>query len=136
MERTSLKFLTGLSSDQLSELVVRGMQDKKAQSVVVLNLKRVKNAIADYFIICSGTSDTQIDAIASSVEEEVYKAARQNPWQREGRENKEWVLLDYVDVVVHVFKKDRRAFYALEELWGDAQITHVADQSEPAVQPF
>jgi ribosome-associated protein len=116
-----------ISSDELSQLVVKGMQEKKASSIVIMNLKKVKNAVADYFIICSGNSDTQIDAIADSVEEEIYKLFRQNPWQREGRENKEWVLIDYVDVVAHVFRKDRRDFYALEELWGDAQITHVED---------
>jgi ribosome-associated protein len=103
------------------------MQEKKASSIVIMNLKKVKNAVADYFIICSGNSDTQIDAIADSVEEEIYKLSKQNPWQREGRENKEWVLIDYVDVVAHVFRKDRRDFYALEELWGDAQITHLEE---------
>ena len=114
-----------ISSDELSELVVKGMLEKKAFSIVVLNLKKVRNSVADYFIICSGNSDTQIDAIADSVQEEIYKLSRQDPWQKEGRENKEWVLLDYVDVVAHVFRKDRREFYALEELWGDAQVTHV-----------
>lgn len=124
MEVTNQK-LKSISSDELSQLVIKGMQEKKASSIVIMNLKKVKNAVADYFIICSGNSDTQIDAIADSVEEEIYKLSQQNPWQREGRENKEWVLIDYVDVVAHVFRKDRRAFYALEELWGDAQITHL-----------
>jgi ribosome-associated protein len=124
MEVTNQK-LQRISSDELSQLVIKGMQEKKASSIVIMNLKKVKNAVADYFIICSGNSDTQIDAIADSVEEEIYKLSQQNPWQREGRENKEWVLIDYVDVVAHVFRKDRRDFYALEELWGDAQITHL-----------
>lgn len=114
-----------INSDELSKLVVKGMQEKKGHEIVVLNLTKVKNAVADYFIICSGNSDTQIDAIASSIEEEIYKLSHQDPWQREGRENKEWILLDYVDVVAHVFKKDRREFYALEELWGDAQVTYI-----------
>ena len=124
MEVTNQK-LQSISSDELSQLVIKGMQEKKASSIVIMNLKKVKNAVADYFIICSGSSDTQINAIADSVEEEIYKLSKQNPWQREGRENKEWVLIDYVDVVAHVFRKDRRDFYALEELWGDAQITHL-----------
>jgi ribosome-associated protein len=126
MEVTNQK-LNSISSDELSQLVIKGMQEKKASSIVIMNLKKVKNAVADYFIICSGNSDTQIDAIADSVEEEIYKLSKQNPWQREGRENKEWVLIDYVDVVAHVFRKDRRDFYALEELWGDAQITHLEE---------
>ncbi|TGE10181.1 ribosome silencing factor [Hymenobacter fodinae] len=121
-------------SDKLADVVVRGMQEKKASDIVVLNLKDLKNAVADYFIICSASSDTQIDAIARSVEEEVEKLTGQNPWQTEGRMNREWVLLDYVDVVVHVFLRDRRQFYALEELWGDAEITHVEEETAAAVK--
>ncbi len=117
-------------SDTLADLVVRGMQDKKASDIVVLNLKELKNAVADYFIICSANSDTQIEAIARSVEEEIEKVTGENAWQTEGRTNREWVLLDYVDVVVHVFLRDRRKFYALEELWGDADIRYI--ESEPA----
>ena len=120
-------------SDSLADVVVRGMQEKKAVDIVVLNLKELKNAVADYFVICSASSDTQLDAIARSVEEEVEKLAGQNPWQTEGRTNGEWVLLDYVDVVVHVFLRDRRQFYALEELWGDADIKYL--EEETAVVP-
>ena len=117
-------------SDTLADLVVRGMQDKKASDIVVLNLKELKNAVADYFIICSANSDTQLEAVARSVEEEVEKVTGESPWQTEGRTNREWVLLDYVDVVVHVFLRDRRKFYALEELWGDADIRYI--EAEPA----
>lgn len=117
-----------ITSTQLSELVVKGMLEKKAQEIAVLDLRHVKNAIADYFVICSGGSDTQVDAIADSVEDEVYKAVKQDVWHKEGKENKEWILLDYADVVAHVFKKDRRKFYALEELWGDAKITYLASE--------
>jgi ribosome-associated protein len=119
-------------SDTLAEVVVRGIQDKKGLDIVVLNLKELKNAVADYFIICSAGSDTQLDAVARSVEDEVQKATGQNPWQSEGRTNREWVLLDYVDVVVHVFLRDRRQFYALEELWGDANISYIEPLPEPA----
>ena len=90
-------------SDTLAATVVRGMQERKATDIVVLNLKELTNAVADYFIICSANSDTQLDAIARSVEEEVEKISGESPWQTEGRTNREWVLLDYVDVVVHVF---------------------------------
>ncbi len=117
-------------SDTLADVVVRGMQDRKASDIVVLNLKHLQNAVADYFIICSANSDTQLDAIARSVEEEVEKTSGEMPWQTEGRTNREWVLLDYVDVVVHVFLRDRRKFYSLEELWGDAEIKYV--EEEPA----
>ena len=117
-------------SDTLADVAVRGLQDRKGMDIVVMNLKELKNAVADYFIICSASSDTQLDALARSVEEEVEKVTCQAPWQSEGRTNREWVLLDYVDVVVHVFLRDRRQFYALEELWGDAEITHIEDTAD------
>ncbi|AMR29032.1 ribosome silencing factor RsfS [Hymenobacter psoromatis] len=117
-------------SDTLADVAVRGLQDRKGMDIVVLNLKELKNAVADYFIICSASSDTQLDALARSVEEEVEKVTGQAPWQSEGRTNREWILLDYVDVVVHVFLRDRRQFYALEELWGDAEITHIEDTAD------
>ncbi|MEQ9299980.1 MAG: ribosome silencing factor [Cyclobacteriaceae bacterium] len=111
-----------LDSKNLSDLIVKGMQEKKAQEVTVLDLRSVKNAVADFFVLCSGSSDTQIDAISDSIEEEVFKSSQQNPWKKEGKNNKEWILIDYANVVAHVFKKDKRHFYALEELWGDAKI--------------
>lgn len=118
---------TGITSTDLTQLVVQGMLEKKAQDIVVLDLRKVKNAVSDYFIICSGTSDTQLDAIADSVEEEVKKQSGEVVWHKEGKANREWILIDYVDVVAHVFKKDRRKYYDLEELWGDAQVTHIAE---------
>ena len=122
MKKTKIKE----NSDILAELVVKGMQEKKAADICVIDLKSLHNAVSDYFIISSANSDTQLDAIARAVEEEVFKITNQNPWQSEGRTNNEWVLLDYVNVVAHIFLKDKREFYALEELWGDAKIEHVA----------
>ena len=113
------------NSSYLKSVIIEGMQDRKATNIVVLDLKKVKNAVADYFVICTGNSDTQLDAISDSVEEMVYKKLKQGPWHKEGKQNKEWVLIDYVDVVAHVFKKDKREFFALEELWGDAELIHV-----------
>jgi len=115
----------GVSSEALSEVIVKGMQEKKATDIVVIDLRKVKNAVADFFIICSGNSDKQIDAIADSIDEEVFKTLKENPWHIEGKNNKEWMLIDYADVVAHIFRKDRRAPSALEKLWGDAEITEV-----------
>ena len=115
----------GISAEQLSEIIVKGMQEKKAIDIVVMDLRKVKKAVADFFVICSGNSDRQLDAIADSVDQEVFKALKENPWHTEGKNNKEWMLLDYIDVVAHVFRKDRREFYALERLWGDADITEI-----------
>ena len=116
-----------ITSEELAGQIVRGMQEKKAFDIVTLDLREIKGAVADFFIICSGNSDTQIDAIADSVEEEVKKATGQTPWHREGKQNREWILLDYVDAVAHIFKKDTRAFFALEDLWGDALIKQYED---------
>lgn len=113
------------NSSYLKSVIIEGMQEKKASNIVVLDLKKVKNAVADFFVICTGNSDTQLDAIGDSVEDTVYKKLKQYPWQKEGKQNKEWVLIDYVDVVVHIFKKDKREFFALEELWGDAELIHI-----------
>jgi len=114
-------------SEKLSQTIVKGMQEKKASDLVVLDLRKVKNGVADFFILCSGNSDKQLDAIADSVDDEVFKTLKENPWYTEGKNNKEWILLDYIDVVVHIFRKDRRQYYALETLWGDAEITEIKD---------
>ena len=115
----------GSDAEKLSEVIVKGMQEKKAIDIVVMVLRKVKNAVADFFVICSGGSDKQLDAIATGVDEEVYKTLNENPWHSEGKNNKEWVLIDYIDVVVHIFQKEKRAFYALDRLWGDAKITDI-----------
>jgi ribosome-associated protein len=121
-----LKKNSFLLPEELSKIVVEGMQEKKAQDILVLDLRKVANSIADFFIICSGNTDTQVRAISESVEDAINKSDKQNPWHKEGYKNNEWVLLDYVDVVAHIFKKDRREFFALEDLWGDAKITKIA----------
>ena len=126
-----MKEIKELSGDELCRLVVHGMLEKKAVNIVVMDMRKVKNSITDFFVICSGNTDTQIDAIATSVDEEVFKASKINPWHQEGKQNKEWILLDYIDVVVHVFRKDRRKFYDLESLWGDAELTQIAESMEP-----
>ena len=112
---------------KLGKLIVKGMQEKKAHDIVLMDLRKVKNAVADFFVICSGNSDKQLDAIADSVDAEVYKGLNENPWHIEGKNNKEWMILDYTNVVAHIFRKDRRQFYALEKLWGDAEITEIED---------
>lgn len=116
---------------KLSEVVAFGMLEKKAEDVVVMDLRKVKNAVADFFVIGSGNSDTQLDAIAESVEKEVKERLGERPWHREGTQQKEWVLLDYVTVVAHIFLRERREFFALEELWGDAVI-HTVSPKEAA----
>lgn len=106
---------------KLAEAVINGIQEKKGREIICLNLRQIENAVCDYFIICHGDSDKQVNAIADSVITEVRKAIREKPWHKEGFENAEWILLDYFDVVVHIFKKETRDFYKLEELWADGE---------------
>ncbi len=108
----------------ISELAIHGIQEKKGNDIVRLDLRNVNSSVADYFIICHADSATQVKAIASSVEEEIYKAIKQDPWRKEGMQHGEWILLDYVDVIVHVFKTDKREYYGVEDLWGDADIQY------------
>lgn len=110
------------TSLELAKLVAKGMAEKKAVDIKILDLRALQNAFTDFFIICSGNSDTQVEVLKDSVEEFVYKNRGEDPWRKEGLENKEWILIDYVDVVAHIFKKDRRTFYGIEELWGDAKV--------------
>ncbi len=119
---------------RLVDLVVKGMQEKKAHAITIIDLKNIKTAVADYFVICSANTDTQLDAIRTSIEEEVWKVSGQEVWMKEGIQNKEWILLDYADVVAHIFRTDRREFYGLEDLWGDAEITVIDDDTAEAVK--
>jgi ribosome-associated protein len=116
-----------LSSDKLSQLIVKGMQEKKAEDIRILDLRKVSNSVADFFVVCSGNSDTHMAGIAEAIEEEVFKIDKQKPWHQEGRNNKSWMLLDYVDVVSHIFSNDSRTFYRIEDLWADAEITEVEE---------
>jgi len=116
-----------MKSEALSKLIVQGMQEKKASDIVILDLSDVKHAVADFFVLCSANSDTQADALADSIEETVYKDGKENPWQKEGKNNKEWILIDFVSVVAHIFKKEKRQHYSLENLWGDAKIIEISE---------
>jgi ribosome-associated protein len=117
-----VKNKTTNESAYISELAIHGIQEKKGNDIVRLDLRNLHSSVTDYFVICHADSATQVKAIANSIEDEVYKALKQDPWRKEGLENGEWVLLDYINVVVHVFRTDKREYYGVEELWGDAEI--------------
>ena len=114
-----------VSSDQLITEIIQGIEEVKGENITILDLRELDNTISEYFIICDGTSNTQVNAIAGSIQKIVGKNAQEKPWHVEGDELSEWVLVDYVSVVVHIFQKQIRDFYALEELWGDAKITKI-----------
>ena len=115
------------AADILANVIIEGMQENKAKEIVSLNLKEIETAVCDYFIICHGTSNTHVSAIADSVIDETIKTLKDKPFNREGLENGEWILLDYGNVVVHVFQREIRDFYNIEKLWGDADIDHIKD---------
>jgi ribosome-associated protein len=109
-------------SAYISELAIHGIQEKKGNDIVRLDLRNIHSSVTDYFVVCHADSATQVKAIANSIEDEIYKALKQDPWRKEGLEYGEWILLDYVNVVIHVFRTDKREYYGVEELWGDAEI--------------
>lgn len=117
-----MKINQGQNTEHLVEVVVNAMQEVKGEEIVSLDLKNVTHAVADYFVICHANSHTQVQAIARRVEEETMKTLNDRPWHKEGIQNAEWVLLDYTDIVVHVFYKEARTFYALEDLWADGEV--------------
>ena len=119
-----------ISPVQVKDAVVRSMADKNGKNIVCLIMGKVRNSICDFFVICEGTSSVQVTAIARAVEEEVYKLTGQNAYHREGYENAEWILQDYVDVVVHIFQPDVRSFYNLEGLWADAELEEIMIEPE------
>jgi len=111
----------------LTDIVIDSIQDKKGEEIVVLNLEHVPDAITDVFIICHADNTTQVRAIAHHVLETVKEKWGITPFSKEGFFNAEWILLDYLNTVVHIFYKDKRTFYQLEELWNDAQIIKIAN---------
>ncbi len=117
--------MTHTRFSNLVDTIVEGLEDRKAENITVMNLSEIDNAICDYFIIAEGNSNTQVKAIAERVEELVRENLNDKPWHVEGKATAEWVLMDYVNAVVHVFQKETRKFYDLESLWGDAETTVV-----------
>ncbi len=113
------------SADELIALILHGIEEVKGLDINLLDLRAIDNTVCDYFVICNGTSNTHVNAIVNSIQKTVSKAINDKPWHVEGSENAEWVLIDYVNVVVHVFQKHVREYYDIEGLWGDAKVTLV-----------
>ena len=111
--------------EQLKDLVVDSILEKKGEQIAILDLRELDDTVADFFIICEGNSNTQIRSISDFIMENVVSKTKEKAFRYEGMENLEWVIIDYVNVVVHVFMPEKRAFYNMEELWADADITHI-----------
>lgn len=119
-----------VSNDELLTQIIKGIEEVKGDNIDILDLREIDNTVCDYFVICDGTSNTQVNAIANSIQKIVSKALADKPWHIEGTENAEWILMDYVNVVVHVFQKRIREYYQIEDLWGDAQRISVNNASK------
>ena len=113
------------ADSELISKIIFGIEDVKGADVNIMDLTNSTNTVCGYFIVCTGTSNTHVAAIVSSIRKHVSKELKEKPFSVEGNENQEWVLIDYVNVVVHVFQREIREYYDIENLWGDAKITNV-----------
>ena len=111
-------------NSKLFKVIIHAIEEKKGQNIVSLDLKKIPEAVTDFFIICEASNPIQLKAIADSVEEEVKKKVGETPYKHEGRQGEQWILIDYVNIVVHVMMPEPRKFYKLEEMWSDANVLH------------
>lgn len=112
-------------TDTLLSHIIEGIEEVKGEDINILDLREIENNVCQYFVVCSGNSNTQVRAISSSVQKVVSKTLHEKPWHVEGQETSDWILMDFVDVVVHIFQKHTRLHYDIESLWGDAKQTLV-----------
>ncbi|MHC5202528.1 ribosome silencing factor [Myroides sp. LJL119] len=117
-----------INNDELIANIIKGIEAVKGANITIIDLKDIDNTPCDYFIICEGNSSTQVNAISGSVQKTVSKELHDKPWHVEGEVASEWILMDYVNVVVHIFQKHIRDYYQIENLWGDAKITRIDSQ--------
>ncbi|WP_299527871.1 ribosome silencing factor [uncultured Lutibacter sp.] len=118
-----------INADDSIAAILKAIDDVKGVDVQILDLREIENTVCDYFVICTGTSNTHVNAISGIVQKQVSKATKDKPWHVEGDGNAEWILLDYVNIVVHVFQKHIRDYYDIESLWGDAKITVISSSN-------
>jgi ribosome-associated protein len=118
-----VKVVSDQQTTALVDAIIDGMQEKKAKNITIINLTGIENSVADFFVICDADSKTHVEAIADSIDEVVEKTVNERPFHAEGFENAEWILMDFINVVAHVFQKETRDYYNLEALWADAEIT-------------
>ena len=109
-------------NSKIFKAIIKAIQDKKGENIVSIDLRKIPEAVADFFIICEAGNQPQIRAIADAVEDEVKKKCNESPYRHEGKQVLQWVLIDYVNIVVHIMLSDARKFYKLEEMWSDSNL--------------
>ena len=125
--RRPKKTSTPKQTSGLLDSIVEGMKERKAKNIMILDLQSIENRVTDYFVICDADSNTHVNSIADSVEETVEKMTKEKAYHTEGSQNGEWILIDYINIVAHVFLRETREHYNIEGLWGDAEITLIND---------
>ncbi len=116
---------TNKSSLMLTEIAIKGIQDKKGKDITTISLKEIEGSLFDYYIVCTGNSPSHIDSITDAIEQEIKQSVGFKPKRIEGLQNCQWVLLDYFDVIIHVMLEETRDFYKIEQMWKDAPQTHL-----------
>ena len=120
INRTSLEEL-----NELKTAIIKAIDDKKGENIISIEIGKLENSITDYFIICNAQSNTQVNAISYGIEKDLRNDLKQRPWHIEGRDNSQWIVMDYSSIIVHIFQTPYREFYKLEELWADAPIERI-----------
>lgn len=114
--------------EKLVALIIEGIKEKKGKEIISIDISKFENSICNHFIICHGDSNTQVNAIAQWIEKFIEEQTNEKVWRKQGFENAQWVLLDYIDIVVHIFQKETRDFYNLESLWADGKVKKIENE--------
>jgi ribosome-associated protein len=118
---------TEITDESLLDVIIEAIQEKKGEQIVKVDLRELKSTLCDYFVICQGESNTKVNALAENIERQASIKLKTHPHHIEGRENSQWILLDYFNVIVHVFQGESREFYKLEDLWRDGKLEIIPD---------
>jgi ribosome-associated protein len=114
--------------EKLVALIIEGIKEKKGKEIISIDISKFESSICNHFIICHGDSNTQVNAIAQWIEKFIEEQTNEKVWRKQGFENAQWVLLDYIDIVVHIFQKEARDFYNLEGLWADGKVKKIENE--------
>lgn len=114
-----------LKSESLADKIVEALEDNKGHQIVKIDLRKIENCFCSFFVICHGTSNTHVSGMADSIEEKVREDMHEKPYHTEGQNQAEWIVLDYGDVIAHIFQQEQRDYYQLEDFWADAEITNI-----------